>query len=159
MVKDVLRFAQVFSQMIHLGVAIKFNDFLTVLQATVTELEMNEEKLQNPQELDDIEALKEDLNTNMLTFLYLIVIFGKLKCDENDTLQAMKSIHKAVKINAKSRTTGHTLIHMVVDSETFTGEFHTQDIVRFPCAKSTKLLIEAGIDVSIRDFQGTLIWH
>ena len=157
-VKDVLRFAQVFSQMIHLGVTIKFSDFLVVLQATVTELESNEWKLKHPENLlDDVEALKEDLNTNMLTFLYLIVIFGKLKCDKEETLEAMKCIHKVVKdIQPKSRTTGHTLMHMVVDSETFTGEFHTQDIVRFPCAKSTKLLIEAGIDVQIRDFQGTV---
>ena len=75
-VKDVLRFAQVFSQMIHLGVNIKFNDFLVVLQATVSELESNELKLKLPPQdlLDDIEALKEDLNTNMLTFLYLIVV-------------------------------------------------------------------------------------
>ena len=156
-VKDVLRFAQVFSQMIHLGVNIKFNDFLVVLQATVSELESNELKLKLPPQdlLDDIEALKEDLNTNMLTFLYLIVIFGKLKSEKEENLEAMKCIHKVVKdIQPKSRTTGHTLIHMVADSETFTGEFHTQDIVRFPCAKSTKLLIEAGIDVQIRDFQG-----
>ena len=156
-VKDVLRFAQVFSQMIHLGVNIKFNDFLVVLQATVTELERNEKKLKLPPQdlLDDVEQLKEDLNTNMLTFLYLIVIFGKLKSDKEENLEAMKCIHKVVKdIQPKSRTTGHTLIHMVADSETFTGEFHTQDIVRFPCAKSTKLLIEAGIDVQIRDFQG-----
>ena len=122
----------------------------------MTELESNEWKLKHPENLlDDIEALKEDLNTNMLTFLYLIVIFGKLKIEKEETLEAMKCIHKVVKdIQPKSRTTGHTLIHMVVDSETFTGEFHTQDIVRFPCAKSTKLLIEAGIDVQIRDFQG-----
>ena len=39
MVKDVLRFAQVFSQMIHLGVDIAFKDFLIVMESTANDIE------------------------------------------------------------------------------------------------------------------------
>uniref|UniRef100_A0A1B6C2I3 Protein fem-1 homolog B n=1 Tax=Clastoptera arizonana TaxID=38151 RepID=A0A1B6C2I3_9HEMI len=43
-VKDLLRFAQVFSQMIHVGVELSFNHVESVLAAAVLELERNKEK-------------------------------------------------------------------------------------------------------------------
>ena len=82
---DVLRFAQVFSQMIHLGVDISFNDFLTVMEATANDIESILKRLNSKSEdTDDLDTLSDDLESDLLTFLYLVVIFGKLGGGEMD---------------------------------------------------------------------------
>ena len=43
------------------------------------------------------------------------------------------------------------MLHLAVDSETPVDEFHTNSVVTFPCAATTKLLIEAGADVGAMD--------
>jgi hypothetical protein len=54
-VTDLLRFAQVFSQMIHVGVDLDFSQVLNVLEASVIELSRNKIKIQNPDPKDDID--------------------------------------------------------------------------------------------------------
>lgn len=56
-VKDLLRFAQVFSQMLHVGVEITFEHIKAVLAAAVSELERNQEKIENPGVKDDVEQI------------------------------------------------------------------------------------------------------
>lgn len=51
--KDLLRFAQVFSQMIHVGVELKLYQVLKVLDAIVLELSRNKKKLIEPDTEDD----------------------------------------------------------------------------------------------------------
>ena len=48
---------------------------------------------------------------------------------------------------------------MAVHSETAINDFHIRDVVRFPCSKTSKLLIEAGIDVQKRDNDGNTPLH
>jgi len=163
--KDVLRFAQVFSQMFLLGMRIKFNDFLHVLNATANEMAENVKLLEKTGiesdfRGDDPDTIIEELETNMLTFLYLMVIFGKIGGEESDLFAAMKIIHFVVaEVKPKSWKTGRTLIHLAVDSETAINDFHIRDVVRFPCSKTSKLLIEAGIDVQKRDNDGNTPLH
>lgn len=54
-VTDLLRFAQVFSQMIHVGVDLDLSQVINVLEASITELSKNKAKIQNPELKDDIE--------------------------------------------------------------------------------------------------------
>ena len=148
--KDVLRFAQVFSEMFLLGVKIKFDDFLIVLRATASEMAGNVNRLDNVDKgedaFDDPDTIIEELESNMLTFLYLMVIFGKIGGDESDLFSAMKIIHYVVaEVKPKSWKTGRTLIHLAVDSETTINDFHIRDVVRFPCSKTAKLLIEVCV--------------
>merc|ERR1719266_455786 len=145
MTKDVLRFAQVFCQMIHLGVDIDFNEFLVVMEATANAIDIILNRLDSQTEdKDEPDTLMEELDSNMLTFLYLVVIFGKLVGGD---------------IKPKSYQTGKTLLHLAVDSDTPVNDFHTSDVVQFPCAKTTKLLIEAGIDVQTMDEDGNTPLH
>lgn len=65
-VTDLLRFAQVFSQMIHVGVDLDISQVINVLEASVTELNRNKAKIQNPDSKDDIDqyvvsSIKETL--------------------------------------------------------------------------------------------------
>lgn len=72
--KDLLRFAQVFSQMLHVGVQLEFEAVHEVLGATVIELKRNKEKILCPGPKDDVENIKEEMESNMITALYLIMI-------------------------------------------------------------------------------------
>jgi len=58
-----LRFAQVFSQMIHVGVDLDFSQVLNVLEASVIELSRNKIKIQNPDPKDDIDQYVVSLIT------------------------------------------------------------------------------------------------
>lgn len=72
--KDLLRFAQVFSQMLHVGVQLEFEAVHEVLGATVLELKRNKEKILSPGPKDDVDNIKEEMESNMITALYLIMI-------------------------------------------------------------------------------------
>ena len=126
---------------------IDFNEFLVVMEATANAIDIILNRLDSQTEdKDEPDTLMEELDSNMLTFLYLVVIFGKLGGGEMDIFRAMKVIHRVVgDIKPKSYQTGKTLLHLAVDSDTPVNDFHTSDVVQFPCAKTTKLLIEAGI--------------
>lgn len=56
-VKDLLRFAQVFSQMLHVGVEVTIQHVIKVLAASVLELQRNKEKIANPGPKDDVETI------------------------------------------------------------------------------------------------------
>ena len=70
--KDLLRFAQVFSQMINVGLEVDVISVKEVLNSTVIEIERNQEKIVNPGVKDDTEALREEMENNCLTSLYLV---------------------------------------------------------------------------------------
>lgn len=79
-VKDLLRFAQVFSQMLHVGVELPYNQVVVVLQAGVLELERNKGKLTNPGPKDDPETVLVCFSIKNISFLilctYFIIILG-----------------------------------------------------------------------------------
>lgn len=56
-VKDLLRFAQVFSQMLHLGVILEQHYVIEVLAAAITELERNKRKIEKPGPKQDPESV------------------------------------------------------------------------------------------------------
>jgi Fem-1 family protein b len=65
--RDLLRFAQLFSQMIHVDTELKITYVLDVLSATVFELGRNKERLIKPGPKDDPEIVIEEYETNIFT--------------------------------------------------------------------------------------------
>lgn len=65
--RDLLRFAQLFSQMIHVDTELKITYVLDVLNATVYELGKNKERLIKPGPKDDPEIVIEEFETNIFT--------------------------------------------------------------------------------------------
>lgn len=55
--KDLLRFAQVFSQMLHVGLNVNHNIVVKILSSAITELERNKEKTINPGPKDDPDSV------------------------------------------------------------------------------------------------------
>ncbi|EFN87550.1 protein fem-1 homolog B [Harpegnathos saltator] len=155
-VTDLLRFAQVFSQMIHVGVDLDISQVINVLEASITELSKNKAKMQNPDLKDDAEQYVEELESNTTTTLYILTILTKLmtlngnRCNESDLTKAHHLVHKlcALRICLKD---GQTLLHLAVNAETPVDDFHTNDVCKFPCAATAKLLIRCGADVNAMD--------
>lgn len=155
-VTDLLRFAQVFSQMIHVGVDLDISQVINVLEASVTELNRNKAKIQNPDSKDDIDQCVEELESNITTTLYILTILTKLmtlngnRCDELDLTQAHHLVHKlcALRVCLKD---GQTLLHLAVNAETPVDDFHTNDVCKFPCAATAQLLIRCGADINAMD--------
>merc|ERR1719153_1502384 len=145
--KDLLRFAQVFSQMIKVGLEVEVGGVESVLSATVVEIERNQGRIANPGPKDDPETLQEEMENNCLTALYLIMILTKVtkKDPEKVEFSAMKEIYKLVQLNPIT-STGSTLLHLTVNQNTPVDDFHTNEVCKFPCSSTTKLLIAAGAD-------------
>jgi len=145
--KDLLRFAQVFSQMIKVGLEIDVTSVQSVLQATVTEIERNQAKILNPGVKDDPESLQEEMENNCLTALYLVMILTKVTRTEPEKMEfsAMKEIYKLVQLNPVT-STGQSLLHLTVNQQTPVDDFHTNEVCKFPCSSTTKLLLAAGAD-------------
>ncbi|TGZ48146.1 Fem-1-like protein B [Temnothorax longispinosus] len=131
-VTDLLRFAQVFSQMIHVGVDLDISQVINVLEAS------------------------EEMESNITTTLYILTILTKLmtlngdRCDESDLTQAHHLVHKlcALRVCLKD---GQTLLHLAVNAETPVDDFHTNDVCKFPCAATARLLIHCGADINAMD--------
>ncbi|KAK8750217.1 hypothetical protein OTU49_015314, partial [Cherax quadricarinatus] len=164
--KDLLRFAQVFSQMLHVGVQLEFEAVHEVLGATVLELKRNQEKIQNPGPKDDVETVKDEMESNMITALYLIMIAMCVAKGRSTSQPAgvangvggnngIGGLNGGIGIagfgirSVDGESTGHSPqhLHQVVEKET--QVHHT--VYRFPCATTTKLLIACGADVNSMD--------
>ncbi len=171
------RFAQVFSQILHVGLDLKFDDLYDTMEATGAEIKKNQEaieeikanrekKLQQEEEPPSVapgkpspppktnqETLERDLGINMQTFLYLVVIYTKLKEDllEEQRFRVMRVLYDVCGVlSPRDPLTGRSLLHLAVDSDTPVDDFHTSDVVRFPSAAAVKALLAAGADPGAR---------
>jgi len=152
--KDLLRFAQVFSQVLHVGLELSFEVLEEVLASTVLELERNQAKMSNPGPKDDVEVVAEEMDCNITTALYLIVIVTKLlsKSDDVQEQTVYRHIFRLNRLDVRTKE-GATLLHLAASVDTPVDEFHTSDICRFPCASTCKLLIQCGFDVNGMDLR------
>ncbi|KAJ9592024.1 hypothetical protein L9F63_001463, partial [Diploptera punctata] len=151
-VKDLLRFAQVFSQMIHVGVDLTFSQVEDVLAASVLELERNKEKIANPSPKDDMDKVMEEMESNVTTVLYILVIITKLMkfCSKKEEFHVNRLVFRLNQLQVSTRD-GQTLLHLCVNADTPVDDFHTNDVCKFPCAATAKLLIQCGADVNAMD--------
>lgn len=150
-VKDLLRFAQVFSQMLHVGVDVLHDSVSQVLSAAIVELERTKEKIDKPGPKDDPETLlvslkllnfniylcyflnffQEELESNLTTALYLLTILTKLlkNCNDEEKFNINRMVFVINQLNLTLRD-GQTLLHLACNSETPVDDFHTNDICK-----------------------------
>lgn len=78
----------------HIGKDIEFSEIGEVLKAARYTIQQNMDTLDEG--VEDRNALEEELKENINTFLYLIVIFTKIKKSNssNDRFEAMKTIYQ-----------------------------------------------------------------
>lgn len=147
---DLLRFAQVFSEIIHVGLELDFENLIEVISAVKDEIAKNPHSTPCASGHSCSEA--NDTERNLTTLLYLLVIYSKIqkKVSKEDHFRLMKVLYDAVALKPRTLS-GATLLHLAVNSKTPVDDFYTSSVVHFPCAATTKLLIEAGTDVGATD--------
>lgn len=146
--KDLLRFAQVFSQMVHIGITVELNHVYEVLQHAILELELDRKRRTNAEDEIEREAVVEQLDENILTILYLLIIYNRIKkFKQEEELKLCKLVYKLVQEKPLMKD-GSSLLHMAVNPATFVDDFHTDDVCFFPNVDLAKLLIKCGADVN-----------
>ncbi|KAK1160866.1 hypothetical protein AOXY_G19697 [Acipenser oxyrinchus oxyrinchus] len=155
--KDLLRFAQVFSQMIHLNEPVKAKDIENVLKCSVVEIEREMLRMKIIQE-SDIHTATDNYESNVFTFLYLVCISTKTQCNEEERARVNKQIYNLIQLDPRSKE-GSTLLHLAINPNTPVDDFHTNDVCSFPNALVTKLLISCGAQVNAVDNEGNSPLH
>jgi Fem-1 family protein b len=150
--RDLLRFAQLFSQMIHVDTEIKITSVMDVLNSAITELHRNQGKLVNPGPKDDLEIIIEEYETNTFTSLYLLTIITKLmrnrqvKITSENLKELYRMVYQLNRLGLKLRD-GQSLLHLAVNGASPVDDFHTSDVCKFPCVDTVRLLLHCGASV------------
>ncbi|KTG40288.1 hypothetical protein cypCar_00018657 [Cyprinus carpio] len=155
--KDLLRFAQVFSQMVHLKEPVRASDVEHVLRASVLEIRRSMERLRTTTDAE-LPAATDSYESNLFTFLYLVCISTKTQCSEEERGRINKQIYDLIRLDPRSRE-GSSLLHLAASSSTPVDDFHTNDVCSFPNAQVTKLLIDCGAQVNAVDHEGNSPLH
>ncbi|XP_042900716.1 protein fem-1 homolog B-like [Parasteatoda tepidariorum] len=157
--KDLLRFAQVFAQMIHIGEEVQFNKIYPVLDITLAELKRNS-KLLNSSTEGSPDCVLEELEDDIYTTLYLLVITTKLmkNLSSDEEFKIFKLVYEINQLNLTT-SDGSTLLHLAVNVDTIVDEFHTKYVCKFPCASTARMLIQCGADVDAVDKAGNTPLH
>lgn len=155
--KDLLRFAQVFSQMVHLKEPVIASDVEHVLRASVLEIRRSKARLQTTTDAE-LPAATDNYESNVFTFLYLVCISTKTQCGEEERERINKHIYDLIRLDPRSRE-GSSLLHLAASSSTPVDDFHTNDVCSFPNAQVTKLLIDCGAQVNAVDHEGNSPLH
>ncbi|XP_051545943.1 protein fem-1 homolog B [Myxocyprinus asiaticus] len=155
--KDLLRFAQVFSQMVHLKEPVQAWDVEQVLRASILEIRLSKERVQTATDAE-LPAATDNYESNVFTFLYLVCIATKTQCNEEERARINKQIYDLIRLDPRSRE-GSSLLHLAASSSTPVDDFHTNDVCSFPNAQVTKLLIDCGAEVNAVDHDGNSPLH
>ncbi|XP_050427498.1 protein fem-1 homolog B-like [Adelges cooleyi] len=154
--KDLLRFAQVFCQMIKAKSPIEMSDLKKVLGATTEELKRNQKKLssKSPEE-DNGTATETEYYANILSTLGLInvtsfVLAQNVGVEDPLKGEVLKIIVEINKLKVKT-TKGETLLHLCLNYDTNVDNLFTNGICCFPNYPTMKLLIYCGADVNAID--------
>ncbi|XP_072242590.1 protein fem-1 homolog B [Leuresthes tenuis] len=155
--KDLLRFAQVFSQMVHLKEHVSASAVEQVLSCSVLEIQRSMARVEAAAESELPQAL-DNFESNVFTFLYLACISTKTTCNDIERASINKHVYKLIQLDPRSRE-GSSLLHLAISSSTPVDDFHTNDVCSFPNAQVTKLLLDCGAQVNAVDREGNTPLH
>lgn len=155
--KDLLRFAQVFSQMVHLKEQVLASAVEQVLNCCVLEIQRSLTRVDTA-DVSELPQSTDNYEANLFTFLYLACISTKITCGDHERASINKHIYDLIQLDPRSRE-GSSLLHLAISSNTPVDDFHTNDVCSFPSAQVTKLLLDCGAQVNAVDHEGNTPLH
>lgn len=159
--KDLLRFSQVFSQMLFTGAAVRFEAVEDVFRHVLVEFDLDRARTaRQDAPKEEVEIAEEMHEMNVHTALYLLAILAKIKStpDEDHRLGKMAYQLNRKNLVVRSRN-GYTPLHVVCDETTHVDDFHVADVVSFPDERLVDLMIRAGADVNAVDSSRNTALH
>lgn len=158
--KDLLRFAQVFSQMFHVGVSVDFVLAEEVFNHCLIELEKDQFRIKEDKVLDEVETAKDSFDMNVHTSLYLLAILAKIRCSKEEEFHLCRLAYRFNCLNLVLQSSPqYTPLHMICDANTLVDDFHVNDVVHFPSDTLIQLLLKCGTHPNQVDSDGNTPLH
>jgi len=158
--KDLLRFAQVYAQMVFLKLSIPFSAVEEVFHFLLAEFDRDRLIMENRSSTKEEQLLAEEmLQANIHTALYLLAILLQIKNTEDEDFRVCKLAYALNRKKLLLRSNKYSLLHMVCDEATPVDDFHVNDVVVFPDDGLVRLLLKCGADVNARDIDGNNALH
>ncbi|XP_026811034.1 protein fem-1 homolog B-like [Rhopalosiphum maidis] len=153
--RDLLRFTQVFCQMIKNNIIIKLLDLKNILQSACNELITIKKRLSEADSSSEKELSKNEYYSNIKSTLGLIIITSIALLqngNKDDPLvgDLMKVIVEINKLELKTNK-GQTLLHLCLNYDTNVDNIFTTGICCFPNFLAMKLLVHCGANVDAVD--------
>ena len=146
--KDLLRFSQVFAQMVHLGVKVDFTSIKLVFEHATMELKLDMKRIEKSEE--DSDSLQEVYQFNIHTCIYMLIIMLKMEKNDDELEELHRVVYRFIQQKPCLKN-GYTPLHMSCDSATIVDDFHVNDVVTFPNAHLCKILVACGAEVNAKD--------
>ncbi|KAI8795419.1 protein fem-1 B [Biomphalaria glabrata] len=148
--KDLLRFSQVFSQMVTLKAELAYADVKPVLQHGLQELEQFLKSSPTEPAGEFKSTALEMYQSNILSMIYLITIANRVVSSDKEN----KDLHRIVYFFLKLKPclkNGYSPLHIVLDPGICVDDFHVNTIVVFPDKTLMSMFLTCGADIDALD--------
>lgn len=106
----------------------------------------------------DVYNVMDNYECNFYIFLYLVCIFIKIQCSEEDQCKINKQIYNLIYFDFRIRE-GFILLYLVVNSNISVDDFYINDVCSFFNAFVIKFLLDCGVEVNVVDNEGNSVFY
>lgn len=160
-VKDLSDFCALFCDMLEKNCPPRKKNVEEVFEIVISEYKRFAENAQSNrmEGVSEANSLREKLETLVHNSLYLVTIFTKVQeIRKKESSGFFGLIQRFLSLNPCTRD-GNTLLHLSVWSETPNDLDYVRSVCKFPCLKTTKLILSAGGNVNAVNNEGNSALH
>ncbi|KAH9495111.1 Protein fem-1 B [Bulinus truncatus] len=148
--KDLLRFSQVFSQMVTLKAELSYVDVELVLQHGLQELELFLKSSAAESACEFKSTALEMYQSNILSMIYLITIASKVVNSDTESKNLHRIVYSFLKLKPCLKN-GYSPLHIILDPGICVDDFHVNNIVIFPDKTLLSMFLTCGADIDALD--------
>ncbi|XP_005113592.3 protein fem-1 homolog B, partial [Aplysia californica] len=148
--KDLLRFSQVFAQMVTLVANLDYSDVERVLHHGLKELQLFLSGRNAEAACDSKSTAMELYQTNILSVIYLITTGLRVVTSEEESNALHKTVYSFLHMKPCLKN-GYSPLHIVLDPGICVDDFHVNSVVIFPDSALGEMFVRCGADVNALD--------